>query len=253
MRTMPTMRTWIIALLAVAACKGKPKHEPAPPNAQTGSSAAPAPDLVLPHSDGSPIKPTTGQLDAATLNRLAGMTFPGFQLNPLGVDTNGGGMRVEQRTTDHPIVWVDITVTSCAHNVTMVGCLPMELAKWNNEPRYSELKNILPPSLRAQSDTIFEVGATELDGHKMIFTYQLGQTVSHPTQPGDTGSAFNPGGFSFTDAYFLYYNDGINQIRVVAEYKDDPRSSKEAMAEKAPKSDLESVAKAFMDVYTHAW
>ena len=71
--------------------------------------------------------------------------------------------------------------------------------------------------------------------------------------PGGSGSAFDPGGFSYTDAYFLYYNDGVNTIRVVAEYKDDPRETKEKMAEAVPKSDLENVARAFMDAYVHAW
>ena len=244
----------IIALVALGACKGRPKHEPAPANAQVGSAKAPpAPDIVLPHSDGSPIKPTTAKLDAATLQRLQALTFQSFQAKPHGLNGDHGMMEIQQRTADHPAIWAVITITSCADNITMPSCLPMELAKWSSEPRYSELKSILPAGLRAQPDTVFEVGATELRGQKMIFTYQLGQSTSHPSAPGVTGSAFDPGGFSFTDAYFLYYNDGVNQIRVVAEYKDDPRETKEKMAESVPKSDLEDVAKAFMDVYTHAW
>ncbi len=249
------MRTTLLFMVvALLGCKGRPKHEPAPTNAQVGSAKAPpAPDIVLPRSDGSPIKPTTAKLDEATLQRLQALTFQGFQPKPHGFNGPRGMMQIQQRTGDHPVIWADITITPCADNTVMPSCMPMELAKWNSEPRYSELKSILPAGLRAQSDTVFEVGTTELRGQKMIFTYQLGQSTSHPSAPGVSGSAFDPGGFAFTDAYFLYYNDGVNQIRVVAEYKDDPRESKEKMAESVPKSDLEDVAKAFMDVYTHAW
>lgn len=249
-----TTRNLALIALALAACKGAPKHRSAPSNAQAGSAhAAPAPDLVLPRSDGSPIKPTTAKLDAATIQRLQAMTFQGFDAHPHGAKPDRGMMEVEQRTLDHPTMWAVITISSCADNIAMPGCLPMQLDKWMGEPRYTELKSILPPSLRGQPDTIFEVGSTMLGGQKMIFTYQLGQSASHPSAPGVTGSAFDPGGFAFTDAYFLYYNDGVNAIRVVAEYKDDPRESKEKMAESAPKSDLENVARAFMDIYTHAW
>ncbi len=243
------MRTIIIAALALttlAACKGPPKHKPAPANAQAGSAAAP--DIVLPHSDGSPIKPTTAKIDPQTMQRLQNMTWRGFAAKAHGFNADKGMMEMQQRTSDHPAIWVVITIAPCSDNAVMVSCLPMELAKWNSEPRYTELKAIVPESLRKQEDTIFEVGTTDLDGTKMIFTYQLGQTASHP---GGSGSNFNPGGFAYTDAYFLYYNDGVNTIRVVAEYKDDPRESKEKMAEAVPKGDLENVARAFMDVFTH--
>ncbi|HEX4450630.1 MAG TPA: hypothetical protein VH143_07160 [Kofleriaceae bacterium] len=242
------MRTVILAALALAACKGPPKHNSAPANAQTGSAAAP--DIVLPHSDGSPIKPTTAKIDPPTMQRLQNMSWRGFNAKSHGFNADKGMMEMQQRTSDHPAIWVVITIAPCNDNAVMVSCLPMELAKWNSEPRYSELKAIVPEGLRKQEDTIFEVGTTDLDGTKMIFTYQLGQTTSHP---GGSGSNFNPGGFSYTDAYFLYYNDGVNTIRVVAEYKDDPRESKEKMAEAVPKGDLENVARAFMDAYVHAW
>jgi len=251
---MMTMRNLALFTLALAACKGAPKHHAAPLNAQVGSAhTAPAPDLVLPRSDGSPIKPTTAKMDAATTQQLAAMTFPGFDLKPHGMKADAGILEVQQRTLDHPTIWADITISPCANNPAMPACQPMQLDKWMAEPRYTELKNILPASLRAQPDTIFEVGSTKLGEQKMIFTYQLGQSTSHPSAPNVTGSAFDPGGFAYTDAYFLYYNDGVNAIRVVAEYKDDPRDSKDKMAEAAPKSDLENVARAFMDVYTHAW
>jgi len=64
-----------------------------------------------------------------------------------------------------------------------------------------------------------------------------------------TGPGLN---YSFTDALALYYNDGVNQIRVVAEYKDDPMSL-EGLQKIAPKDDLAMLALSFLDVYTHEW
>jgi hypothetical protein len=64
-----------------------------------------------------------------------------------------------------------------------------------------------------------------------------------------TGPGLN---YSFTNALALYYNDGVNQIRVVAEYKDDPMSV-EGLQQAAPKDDLAKLALSFLDVYTHAW
>jgi hypothetical protein len=246
---MTTMKVLLVTLVALAACKGPPKHKPAPANAQSGSAGA-APDIVLPHSDGSPIKPTTAKIDPETMQKLQNMTWRGFAAKPHGFNADKGMMEMQQRTTDHPTIWAIITIAPCTETTVLPACLPMDLSKWNSEPRYTELRNILPEALRKQPDTIFEVGVGAVASAKMIFTYQLGQSVSHP---GGTGSNFDPGGFSFTDAFFLYYNDGVNQIRVVAEYKDDPKSSKEKMAEVAPKADLENVARAFMDAYVHAW
>ena len=57
---------------------------------------------------------------------------------------------------------------------------------------------------------------------------------------------------SYSNAYVLYFNDGINQIRVVAEYKDDAMS-REDMLKVAPREDLEKLAKSFLDAFTHAW
>ena len=99
-------------------------------------------------------------------------------------------------------------------------------------------------------DTVFEVGTTKLNNTPMIYTYQLAQTK--PTT-GINDAGDNPGHFAWSHAYVLYYNDGVNQIRVVGEFKDDPVDSKEAMAKAVPRGDIENVTKAFMDVYTQAW
>ena len=255
MRTLLSLASAFALVISCWACKGKPEHQAPPANAANGSggSGRAAPDIVLPHSNHSPIVKTTAKLDEATLHKLQDMKFEGFTPHAHGLNPAAGMMEIQERTRDHPAIWAVVTITSCDDKYTMVTCLPMDLAQWKAEPRFGELKAILPADLRAQSDTVFEVGSTVVEGATMIYTYQLGQSISHPSQPGDTGSSFDPGGFSYTDAYFLYYNDGVNQIRVVAEYKDDPVKTKEMMAALTPKVDLEHVAAAFMDVYLHAW
>jgi hypothetical protein len=77
-----------------------------------------------------------------------------------------------------------------------------------------------------------------------VYTYQLGAGVGSASEGG--------GGYSFTDSYIAYYNDGVNQIRVIASYKGDP-TTKEELQKLAPKEDLEALALSFLDVYTHAW
>jgi hypothetical protein len=76
-----------------------------------------------------------------------------------------------------------------------------------------------------------------------MYTYQVG-----------TGTAKDVGGdvFGFTNNFNAYYNDGVNQIKVVGAYKDDP-ASKEKMMELAPKEDLQKLALAFLDAFTHQW
>jgi hypothetical protein len=88
-----------------------------------------------------------------------------------------------------------------------------------------------------------ELGATELAGATVIYHYYVG----FGTTPGEGG-----GETTFGNAYIAYYNDGINEIRVFAEYKDDPATI-ENLKKLASKDDLRAVALSFMDVYTHAW
>ena len=80
----------------------------------------------------------------------------------------------------------------------------------------------------------------------------LGTSCFRPAGLRRRFSTEGGGGYSFTDVYIAYYNDGVNQIRVAASYKDDP-TSKEELARLAPKGDLEALALSFLDVYTHEW
>lgn len=255
------MRTYLaLSLILFAACKGKPQHREPPPN--TGSSAPvitgsngtrAAPDLALPQGPGTPPIKTTRKLGRADFEKLATLEYPGFQKQPHGL--NDVVFEMRQVTKDHPRLWATITVEPCgagsaAGSAAGSGsaaaandCWPMDLDVWKKHE--DELKKKwLGDVLYGQPDVDWDMGKTDLHGQTMIWTYQLGQHV---------GSGEGGGSLAFSDAYILYYNDGINKIRVVGEYKDDPVKSKQIMAQMAPKGDLELLAMAFMDAYTHAW
>jgi hypothetical protein len=230
----------ILALFSVlalaAACKGKPKHQEPATSVETAAGsatkgAAPAPNLDLPKGPGTPPVKTTAPLGAPQFQKLGDMKFPGFLWNPKGNDKT---LTVKQETETRPKIKATITVEPCNND-----CLPMELPKW--QEKTDSLKEFLAPALKDAKDTVFEVGQTDLYGQPMIYTYQLGQAMKPE------------GGGAYTNAYVLYYNDGVNKIRVMAAYTDDPKMTKEDMAKDVPKEDLEKVAKAFVDVYTHAW
>lgn len=228
----------VSALAFAAGCKSKPTRRAPPPNAavptEKGSGERAAPDLILPRADGTPPKKTTAPLVKADFERLAKLTYPGFDAD---VRTVGEKIfEVRQKTKDHPRLWATVTIQPC------FDCLPMDLAKW--KAKEQELKAISLETMKDIPGIDWELDAALFQGQPIIYTYQLGTGMGSATEGG--------GGFAFTDTYMAYYNDGINQIRVIASYKDDPMS-KEDIAKAAPKADLEALALSFLDVYTHAW
>jgi hypothetical protein len=231
-----------LSLAAVAgACRDQPKRQtpPAnvePPNSKGGGSGTHAtPPLVLPQGPGSPPVHTTKPLARADLERLGKLSYAGFQLRPHGLGDKL--VEVRQLTDDFPKLLATVTIETC-ESPSIIECAPIELDKWKDNPR---LKAILLPELRDKPTTEWEVGKTDLLGQDMIYTYQFA-----PYQGIENGHAAS------SDAYALYWNDGKNAIRVVAQFADDPVDGP-TMKKMAPKSDLEKVAKAFMDVYTHEW
>ncbi len=234
------MRTLLIVslLAALAGCKDKPKRKAPPtnPSTPTATPAAPgqqAPDLQLPHSEGGPPKKTTRPHTKADYEKLAKLEFPGFTAM---VRTVGEKVfEVRQVTQGHPRFWATVTIKHC------LDCVPMELPKW--QAKEEELKVLLGP-LKGMPNVKFEVGQTVSNGAPVMYTYQIGDGTS----PGDEGGTHQ----HFTDAFAAYYNDGINEIRVIAEYKDDPKAAFE-LAKIAPKEHLAMLALSMIDVYTHAW
>lgn len=234
------MRTiLVVTLLSLAAlgCKSKPTKKAPPANvgsgAGSGSGPRPAPDLILPRSDGSPPKKTAAPHTKADYERLAKLEYPGFTSD---VRTVGDKVfEVRQKTKDHPRLWGVVTIKHCFE------CLPMELDKW--KAKEQELKAMNLENLKDAKGIDWELGETTLNGQKIIYTYQVGAAQT----PGEGG-----GEFAFTNSYIAYYNDGVNEIRVVGTYKDDP-AAKADLIRLAPKEDLRALALSFLDVYTHQW
>lgn len=247
----PAVRTAVFAaMIALAGCK---TDKPAPPatgsgsagsGAATGSggtgsggSAAGSNDvpkgatIKLPKGDGTPPKKTTKPIDQAMADQLIKLDFEGFEKS----DRTGGPNFEVRLTTARPRLAVTVTIAPC------FDCLPMELEKW--KAKGDVMKVLLAEELRNLPDTVFDLGTTQINGQPVIFTYQLGYQSSEDSS-GPTGA--------FSNAYALYYNDNVNQMRVVAEYKDD-WVAREDMLRIAPREDLEKLARAFMDTYTHAW
>jgi hypothetical protein len=232
----------IASLLVATACKGKPAHREPPANAvaQSGSSAGSAraaPDLALPSGPGTPPLKTTRKLGRADFEKLAKLEYPGFSTQQHGL--NDVVFEMRQITKDHPRLWATVTIEPCGKLPN--DCPAMDLDTW--KAHEADLKSMMG-GLNGMPDVDWEMGKLDLHGQPIIYTYQLGQHL---------GSGEGGGEFMFTDAFILYYNDGVNRIRVVGEYKDDPVKTKEIMAKQAPKQDLEMLAMAFLDVYTHAW
>jgi len=227
----------LVGLAALAGgCRDKPKKQEPPKTAEApGSGASSAFTITLPKGPGTPPQKTAKPLVRADFDRLAKLEFPQFQMRLHGESDKL--VEIRQQTTVLPRIMTTITIEPCEQH-TLVDCRPLQLATWKDDPK---LKSLLGDRLINFPDLEFEVGETELAGERMIYAYQLG--AKQATQ-GEGGA--------FTNAYALYWNDGTNSIRVVTRWADDP-TDKETARAKAPKQDLERFAKAFMDVYTHAW
>lgn len=246
---MRTAIVFVSAAVLALGCKDKPKAQTvttgsagsqAATTGSAGSGSAPAnPEapnvLKLPKRTNTPPVKTTATGTRANWDKLAALDYSGFKKDVRNIADNG--VDVRYTTEARPKLAVTVTANPC------LDCPPMELEKW--KPKLESLKMLLAPELRGEPDTIFELGATDLAGQPVIFTYQLG----YKTGPDEQGQAT----FAYSHAYALYYNDGINSMRVVAEYKDDPTSKREDLVALAPREDLERIAKAFLDAFTHTW
>ncbi|MCX5743853.1 MAG: hypothetical protein NT062_15285 [Proteobacteria bacterium] len=236
----------------VVGCKGKPTTEDPPPakvtkvgssgssggsagSGSAGSGSAANADMVLPPATGQPPVKTTAKLDEAKLKKLGDLTFESWS-SVVRAQT-ASGVDVRHTTKARPFVQVTVSIAPC------FDCLPMELDKW--KAKEDVLKQIFPKNLVGQPGVVFESGAVDFHGQPMIWTYQLGLTTKQ--DENDNTKA------TYSYAYALYFNDGLNAIRVVSEYKDLPPASVAAMQQLVPREHLELSAKAFMDNFTHAW
>jgi hypothetical protein len=249
------MRTALFAAaIAMLGCKGKPKHRPPPANLTevdprakpTASLPANAPDIVLPHGNGKPPVKTTEPLPLKTLLAVQQMTYKGFQNQPHAINPDRG-TEVTYLTEDKPRIAATITIAPCSEQAVLGACVPINLGTWT--AKTGELKKMVPSELRDRPDTKFEVGVVKFHDTDLVYTFQLGQINGVKT----TGSAAGLPFIAYTYAYILYYNDGHNQIRVVAEFKEEARQTPAEMTAEVPRADLAATATAFFDATTQLW
>jgi hypothetical protein len=246
--------TLVVALASVG-CKQRPTHRPPPqeltnvdPARTKASSSAPppAPDIELPHGSGKPPMKTSGPISGDVLAVLAHQTWRGFQRVPHAADA-AKGMEVQHVTEDHPRISATITIAPCAPTAVLGACTPMQLPAW--QAREAELKKIVPDKIRAAKDTKFELGTVKFHETDLIYTFQLGQISGIAEKGPQKGAAY----IAYTYAYTLYFNDGQNQIRVIAEYKDDAKPTLAETEKAYARGDLEVTAQSFFDAMTAAW
>lgn len=276
------MRSLVVpaALLLVACKSDRPAPQPTPPAGQPSSTAgaaaaapsapierrrepvAPPPEpahVFLPRSPNTPPHRTTRPLAAKELERLSEIDHKDFKRDVRVL--NERGLEVRHATTTRPILSVTVAIGPCGPSEPAKQpaakpaagkppaapkarpCRAMDLAAWQADGDLR--RRSITEQLVDRPDTQFELGSRELDGAPAIYTYQLGHFFG-------TDERGQPAG-AFTDAYVLYYNDGVNQLRVHAAYTDDAVASKAALAALAPKDDLETLAVAFARYYLHAW
>jgi hypothetical protein len=231
----------VLAVLAALApgCKGKKAADPEPASPTfkpLAGSGRPRPNVLdLPRSSHSgPVK-TTQPLAQAQYEKMSGLEVPGWVKTIRYL--NEKALEVRYKTEARPVLSVTITASPC------FDCIPPDLPRW--KAKEDALKNLLLPELRERRDTVFEIGEDKLADTPMIFTYQLAHGYVEDEDKNRQGP--------YSNAYTVYHNDGINQIRVIAQYADDPVATREQLVDLAPRDDLRRIALAFLDAYTHAW
>jgi hypothetical protein len=212
---------------------------PAPAPAADAVAAAPAPTHVrLPRSPDTPARRTLRPLRGLQLGKLAAIEFPDFERQERDVTDRMVEFRHTTRT--RPRIGVTVTLGPCPRPR---ACPSMQLARWN--ARRNALLHELPATLAARADTRFEIATRRIAGAPAISIYELGYS-------GGTDDKDQPAA-DYIDAYVVYYNDGVNQMRVMAHYLDDAVGGIDQMLAIAPREDLEKLAVAFASYYLHAW
>mgnify|MGYP001366041645 CR=1 FL=1 len=226
------MRNLLFVLVCtVAACKEK-----ATTTAATGSSAVPVQPAgsATPAGSGSaepqptpaPVERKPGKFTASELVEISRIKFDGFKNFSLAITDTKAQLRQERdrsATNKDLSIYATVTVNPC------VDCMPMELPKW--QAKADALKAVTVDAA-IRDKTIFELGEAEISGKKMISGYQLGQV-----------------GMTYTHATTLWYNDGANEIVIIAQYADNPVKDAETMAKMVPRERLQDVAAMMMAEY----
>ena len=233
------MRELIVVLgLIAAGCKDKTtavQPKPGSASAVTIDAAVDQNTLRLPKFAGTPPVKTTAPIVRDKAEQLTKLDFDGFRKDVRIADDRG--IDIRYFTEARPRIMVTVNASKC------FDCLPMQPDAW--KAKAESLKVIVAPELRDHADTVFAQGMTDIAGTRYAWTYHVAYNVTVDASQNVSGG--------YGTAYALYYNDGVNMIRVVAEYKDDVPRSREAMITVTPREDLEAIAKAFMDRFVHSW
>jgi hypothetical protein len=225
---------------APAATPGAAATSPAGSAADAAAQAVPA-HVRLPRSPDVPARPTTRPLTRAELDRLSAVEFPDFEREDRGAAPDPVELvEVRHTTKTRPRLAVTVAIGPCTR---ARACPAMALAGWT--ARRDELARQLPAALIGRPETRFEIGARTIAGAPAIYTYQLGYAAG--TDDKDQPSA------DYSDAYVVYYNDGRNQLRVMAHYVDDAVGGIDQLLAIAPPEDLEKLAVAFASFYVRSW
>lgn len=214
-----------------------PVDAAAPPDAPTDAPPEPA-HVALPRSPETPPHKTHRPLARRELDRLTKLEFADFQRQDHGPAIRAA--YVEYMTKTRPILGVTVRIEPCGRGLQ--ACRPMILPRWTMAR--AQLKQSINPVLAARADTRFDIAARPLTGATAISTYALGAYFGKDDK-GLTGV--------YTDIYTLYYNDGVNQIRVSAAYLDDPVGGIDQLLRLAPPDDLDKLAAAFLNYFIHEW
>ncbi len=217
-----------------------------------GSGAAPevlgGKPLVLPKLLGDeaakPVDSPDKPLPQATYEKLAAPDYIGFKKELLAASDKS--LEVVYVTEEKPRLLITVKAWHCPQG-EMIKKAAEEATCYSKEEwlkRGDAIKAAMGGGLGTSADTELELGTFDVgNGAEALTRYQIGYVKS--TEEG--------GGFATTNNYIIQFHNGVNQLRVSAQYKDDPPASKADLAAMAPKEDLKQIARSFFDVYGHAW
>lgn len=257
---------FLLAATLAFGCKDKQAAQTKPTDPPSGSATGSAakveepmgsgatPDvaggkpLVLPKLLGDeaakPIDQPDKPVTKATYEKLAAPDYIGFKKEILAATDKA--MEVVYSTEEKPRLLITVKAWHCPVGEALKTAA--EEATCYSKEDWLKLGDKIKASMSAglgkDPDTELELGTTDLgNGATALTRYQIGWVKS--TEPG--------GGFATTNNYIIVFHNGVNQLRVSAQYKDDPPASKADLAAMAPKEDLARIAKSFFDVYSHGW
>ncbi len=224
-----------LLFLLLVACGDKRRAEPVTPTpgsavvAPVVTDAAPAePSRIALRASGKPPVKTTKPVSREQLTKLSQLDITGLAKTVRKLDDEF--LDVEYRH-EVPRLAVRVAIQPC------LRCLPMQVDRWRAEA--DAVRLTIPPDLRERSDTTFEIDPISIGGAPAIATHHfafVGKDIP-----------------SFDHAVTVYFNDGVNQIRVVASYDGTVVDSHAEMESVVTRRELEQLAVAVLDQLAQAW